>query len=368
MSMMNSNNASTDNANEITYADAGVSTAAGADAVEKIRDAVKSTNRPEVIGSIGGFGGMFSASAFQEMQDPILVSGTDGVGTKLALAQRLEKHSTVGIDLVAMCANDIVVCGAEPLFFLDYIAIGKLEPDFVATIVEGIAEGCKLAGCSLIGGEMAEHPGVMADDDYDLSGFCVGVVDRPLMIGSHLVKEGDTIIGLASSGIHSNGYSLVRRALTDNLSDDELNDLQEDLDGQSIGEALLTPTKIYVKAILSAIKANIGVHACAHITGGGITENLDRALPRGLNAEVNLGSWPTPAIITKVCEAASLSEYEALKTFNMGIGMCIICDSNNVQDVVEHLAMAGETPYVIGRVVAGDDAEAKGRVIYSNLD
>ena len=237
----------------ITYRDAGVDTAAGAEAVERIRDAVRSTYRPEVIGDIGGVGGRFSAAALKGMDDPLLVSGTDGVGTKLRLAQLLGKHDTVGIDLVAMCANDILVSGAEPLFFLDYIAIGKLEPGVVEAIVSGIAEGCRQAGCALVGGEMAEHPGVMADDDYDLSGFCVGAVDRPKLVDGSTVEPGDVVLGLASSGLHSNGFSLVRRALVAGR-EHELEITRVDLGGATLGEALLTPTRIYAKSILALLE------------------------------------------------------------------------------------------------------------------
>ena len=352
----------------ITYEQAGVSTAEGARAVDRIRKAVESTNRPEVIGGIGGFGGLFSAAALKDMEDPILISGTDGVGTKLKLAQRMGKNDTVGIDLVAMCVNDVVVAGAEPLFFLDYIAIGHLESDFVGPIVEGIAEGCKQAGCALVGGEMAEHPGVMDPHDYDLSGFCVGVVDRPKMIGPKNVEEGDLIVGLASSGIHSNGYSLVRAAVLDKIDDDQLRATNEQLGGKSIGEALLEPTRIYVKPLLEALKAGLPIHAAAHITGGGITENLDRALPRGLNAEIKIGSWAEPPIITLVADAAQLTLQEKLKTLNCGIGLALIIPPNALDAVVEHFAMQNETPYVIGKIVKGADPQAKGKVTYVDVE
>ncbi len=349
---------------QITYEQAGVSTSEGAHAVDAIKPLVAATYRDEVIGDLGGFGGLFSAAAFKGMEDPILVSGTDGVGTKLTLAQSLGIHDTVGIDLVAMCVNDIVVSGAEPLFFLDYVSVGKLEHDKMAQIVSGIAEGCKQAGCSLIGGEMAEHPGVMDPDDYDLSGFAVGVVDRPRMIGPECVMSGDVILGLASSGIHSNGFSLVRRAVLEPMirEDDLLEPLPE-LDGMSIGEALLMPTRIYVRSILSALAASLPLHAAAHITGGGITENLNRALPDGLNAEIDLGSWPNVPIIAYVATEAGLSEREMLKTFNCGIGMCLICPPDSVDDMKAHFEQAGEKVFLIGRVVAGD-AGVKGEVVY----
>ena len=255
---------------ELTYKDAGVDIVEGARAVDAIRGLVRSTYTSEVIGDIGGFGGLFSAAALKGMDDPVLVSGTDGVGTKLELAKRLGRFDSIGIDLVAMCANDIVVSGARPLFFLDYLAVGKLESGFAAEVVGGIAEGCRQAGCALIGGEMAEHPGTMAEGDFDLSGFCVGVVDRPRMLGPQRVQAGDIILGLASSGLHSNGYSLVRRALTDGLSQDEL--LSRRLsDGQLLADALLAPTLIYVKPLLQALDSGLRIHAAAHITGGGIS-------------------------------------------------------------------------------------------------
>ncbi|MBQ6453147.1 MAG: phosphoribosylformylglycinamidine cyclo-ligase [Coriobacteriales bacterium] len=351
---------------ELTYKDAGVDTSEGARAVGAIRAAVKSTYRPEVVGDIGGFGGLFSIAAAKDMADPLLVSGTDGVGTKLALAQRLDMHDTVGIDLVAMCANDILACGAEPLFFLDYVAIGKLRAEHVARIVAGIAEGCRQAGCSLIGGEMAEHPGVMDPDDYDLSGFCVGVVDRPKMLDPANVREGDVILGCASTGIHSNGFSLVRRALTDKLTNEQLLAPCDDLDGRSLGEALLAPTRIYVRSVLDVLAAGLPVHSLAHITGGGITENLDRALPAGLDAQVQLGSWPVLPIINKVISAAALSQEQALKTFNMGIGLCVICPPDAAAAIAAKLESAGEKVYTVGRIVASDEGPAaKGKVVYA---
>jgi len=349
---------------ELTYQAAGVDTAEGARAVDAIRGSVRSTYRPEVIGDIGGFGGLFSAAAFKDMEDPILVSGTDGVGTKLALAQRFGRHDTVGIDLVAMCVNDILACGAEPLFFLDYIAIGHIEHDHVAHIVAGIAEGCRQAGCSLVGGEMAEHPGVMAAGDYDLSGFCVGVVDRPKMIGPDGVREGDVIVGLASSGIHSNGYSLVRAALTDTMSDATLLEPREELGGVSVVDALLRPTRIYVRPVLQVLRSGLAVHALAHITGGGITENLDRALPKGLDARVEVDSWEVPPIVQLVCRAAGLKREQALRTFNMGVGMAIICAPEAADQVVAAFEEAGETAFRMGTIVAGAQGEP-GRVVYA---
>ncbi len=344
---------------QITYKDAGVDIDEGARAVQAIRGAVQSTYRKEVIGDIGGFGGLFSAAAFKDMEDPIMVSGTDGVGTKLQLAQMIDRHNSCGIDLVAMCVNDVLACGAEPLFFLDYVAIGKLKADQMAKIVGGIAEGCRQANCSLVGGEIAEHPGVMPADEYDLSGFCVGVVDRPKMIGPELVEEGDVILGLASTGIHSNGFSLVRRAVTEKKSLEELTAPCEELGGTSLMDALLAPTRIYVKSIVNLLKKGLPVHAVAHITGGGITENLDRALPKTLDAQVELGSWPVLPIIDYVIKAAGLSQEQALKTFNMGIGMCVICKPGDAAAIQAELESTGEKVYTVGKVIAGE-----GKVVY----
>ena len=346
-------------AEQITYKDAGVDIDEGARAVDAIRASVKSTYRPEVIGDIGGFGGLFSAAALKQMDDPILVSGTDGVGTKLALAQMAGKHDTVGIDLVAMCVNDVLACGAEPLFFLDYVAIGKLRSDHISQVVGGIAEGCRQAGCALVGGEMAEHPGVMNPDDYDLSGFCVGAVDRPKMLNPENGAEGDVILGLASTGIHSNGFSLVRRAVTEVMDAGELTVERAELDGVSVLDALLAPTRIYVKSILELRREVPQIHAVAHITGGGITENLNRALNDHVDAQVNEGSWTQPPIIDFVVEKAGLSREEALKTFNCGIGMCVICPPEVERAAIEQLESTGEKVFKIGSVIPGD-----GKVVY----
>lgn len=346
-------------AEQITYKDAGVDIDEGARAVDAIRASVKSTYRPEVIGDIGGFGGLFSAAALKQMDDPILVSGTDGVGTKLALAQMAGKHDTVGIDLVAMCVNDVLACGAEPLFFLDYVAIGKLRSDHISQVVGGIAEGCRQAGCALVGGEMAEHPGVMNPDDYDLSGFCVGAVDRPKMLNPENVAEGDVILGLASTGIHSNGFSLVRRAVTEVMDAGELTVERAELDGVSVLDALLAPTRIYVKSILELRREVPQIHAVAHITGGGVTENLNRALNDHVDAQVNEGSWTQPPIIDFVVEKAGLSREEALKTFNCGIGMCVICPPEVERAAIEQLESTGEKVFKIGSVIPGD-----GKVVY----
>lgn len=351
-----------ENQNSVTYAEAGVDIVEGARAVDAIKDTVHSTYRPEVVGDIGGFGGLFSIAAAKDMADPLLVSGTDGVGTKLKVAQRLGVHDTVGIDLVAMCVNDILATGAEPLFFLDYVAVGKLDAEAMAKIVGGIGEGCRQSGCALIGGEMAEHPGVMDPDDYDLSGFCVGLVDRPRMLDPESVREGDVLIGLASSGLHSNGYSLARKVCIEGRTEEELREAREDLGGQSILEVLLTPTRIYVKPVRAVMEqVPGGIRALAHITGGGITENLNRALPAGVNAEVDLGTWPIPPLVRFACEQANLSEAEALKTFNMGLGMVLIVDPAAAEAVEAALAAAGEETYRVGRIVAGE-----GEVQYAN--
>lgn len=351
-----------ENQNSVTYAEAGVDIVEGARAVDAIKDTVHSTYRPEVVGDIGGFGGLFSIAVAKDMVDPLLVSGTDGVGTKLKVAQRLGVHDTVGIDLVAMCVNDILATGAEPLFFLDYVAVGKLDAEAMAKIVGGIGEGCRQSGCALIGGEMAEHPGVMDPDDYDLSGFCVGLVDRPRMLDPESVREGDVLIGLASSGLHSNGYSLARKVCIEGRTEEELREAREDLGGQSILEALLTPTRIYVKPVRAVMEqVPGGIRALAHITGGGITENLNRALPAGVNAEVDLGTWPIPPVVRFACEQANLSEAEALKTFNMGLGMVLIVDPAAAEAVEAALAAAGEETYRVGRIVTGE-----GEVQYAN--
>lgn len=351
------------NRQPITYAEAGVDTAEGARAVEAMRAAVRSTYRPEVIGDIGGFGGLFSIGAAKSMEDPVLVSGSDGVGTKLVLAQMLGVHDTVGIDLVAMCANDVLVTGAEPLFFLDYIAIGKVEADLVASIVAGIATGCRLAGCALVGGETAEHPGVMEPSDYDLSGFCVGLVDRAKSIDGSALEAGDTILGLASSGLHSNGYSLVRRALVEGREGELLkaHPALTAADGAavSLGDALLAPTRIYAAAVKALLASGVQVKAMAHITGGGVTENLDRCLRDDVDALVTRGSWPVPPVITLACEAAGLDENESYKTFNMGIGYAVIVAPEDAARASEVLEAAGESVYTIGEVVPGT-----GKVVY----
>jgi len=353
-----------DQSRHVTYADAGVDVDEGARAVDAIKSAVAATNRPEVIGGLGGFGSCFSMRSFKDMEDPILVSGTDGVGTKLAIAQLLDRHDTVGEDLVAMCVDDVVPIGAEPLFFLDYVAIGKLRAEHVAQIVKGIAEGCRKSGCALVGGEMAEHPGVMNPDDYDLAGFVVGVVDRPKMIGPDKVHVGDVILGLPSSGIHSNGYSLVRKVAIEGKTADELERPLEELGGESLADALMRPTTIYAGGLVAALRDGAPIHAMAHITGGGITENLNRALPADVDAVVDRGgdkgpAWDVPPVIDYCVKAAGLTPDEAYKTFNMGVGMSILCDQDDVDEVCEKLADQGFSPFVMGECVSGE-----GKVTY----
>lgn len=364
-----------DTSKHVTYEDAGVDTAEGARAVDAIKQMVAETNRPEVVGGIGGFGGLFSAAALKDMEDPILISGTDGVGTKLVLAQLLDRHETVGQDLVAMCVNDILASGAEPLFFLDYVAIGHIEASQMAKIVKGVADGCKLAGCALVGGEMAEHPGVMRPDDYDLAGFAVGVVDRPKMIDPANVQAGDVILGLPSTGVHSNGYSLVRKVIgVDGMVPGtpeaeakraELEVVREDLGGVSLADALLAPTRIYVKPVLELLRCGAPVHALAHITGGGITENLDRALPKNVDALVSRDGdkmgWSVPPVITYISQQAQLAPNEACKTFNMGVGLCIICAPEDEANIVAALENMGERPFRVGTCIEGS-----GKVVYTD--
>ena len=364
----------------ISYAEAGVDVDEGARAVEAIKADVASTRRPEVIGGLGGFGCLFSAANLKDMEDPVLVSGTDGVGTKLALAQLLGRNQTVGQDLVAMCVDDIAPVGAEPLFFLDYIAIGKLEAGRVEEVISGIADGCRMSGCALIGGEMAEHPVVMKKWDYDLAGFAVGVVDRPRMLGPELVREGDVVLGLPSSGIHSNGYSLVRRLLgTDGLEPGtpeaeakvaELSEPLDELGGESLADAVMRPTTIYAKTIVDVLAEGTPIHAMAHITGGGITENLNRSIPAGLAAQIWRGDeaaggaenfedgcgnpvWDVPPVIRYMVRAANLTPAEAYKTFNMGMGMAVICAAEDEEAVVKSFASHGYDAFRAGTIIAG---------------
>ena len=333
---------------EDAYQRSGVNIAAGDDAVSLIKSLAATTNRPEVLEGIGGFAGAFSAR-FEGMKDPVLVSGTDGVGTKLLIAQTLGKHDTIGIDAVAMVVDDIVCSGAEPVFLLDYIACGKLVPERIAEIVSGIAKGCGIAGCALLGGETAEHPGAMDPDAYDLATFAVGVAEREAMLGPHRVREGDAIIGLESSGLHSNGYSLVRKIILDR-------DLSLDATvpgtAATLGEELLRPCRIHAPAVLAAARAT-EVHAAAHVTGGGIEGNLARVLPDGLAAHVHLGSWQRLPIFTYMGETGGLTETEMRKVFNLGLGMAIFLPSGSAAATCEILRKKGERATVIGEVVRG---------------
>jgi len=334
-----------------SYRDAGVDIGAGDKAVEMIRERARAT-RPEVLGDIGGFAGAFSAR-FEGIEDPVLVSGADGVGTKLLIAQTLDRHDTVGFDLVAMVVDDIVCQGAEPLFLLDYIACGKLVPDRIADIVAGIAEACRSSGCALLGGETAEHPGVMDADHYDLAAFAVGVVARDRMLGAHRVQAGDVLIGLGSSGLHSNGYSLVRKIILDHDLD-----LRMRVPGcdSSLGEELLTPTRIHAPAVLTAMEA-ADVHAAAHITGGGIAGNLARAIPSQLGARLSRSAWSEPPIFAFLAETGGIAEDEMDRVFNRGLGMAITVGAGSVESALAALRAHGETATVVGEIVEAGGVE-----------
>ncbi|MDP4552130.1 phosphoribosylformylglycinamidine cyclo-ligase [Alkalihalobacillus macyae] len=338
------------------YKQAGVNIEAGYEAVDRIKPHVKKTMRPGVMGGLGGFGGMFDLSELP-YEKPVLVSGTDGVGTKLMLAIQMDQHDTIGIDCVAMCVNDVVAQGAEPLYFLDYIATGKLAPERIEAIVKGVAEGCSQAGCALIGGETAEMPDMYKENDYDLAGFTVGAVEKSQLITSDNVKEGDVLVGLASNGIHSNGFSLVRKVL---LKDNDL-DLQTSYEalGTTLGDALLAPTRIYVKPVLNALKTQ-SIHGIAHITGGGFEENIPRMLPEGLAAQIDYGSWPIPAIFDLIESKGSLARKEMFTTFNMGIGMVLAVPGDEAVSVMKQLEADGEKAFMIGRVVKGEGIEFGG--------
>lgn len=333
------------------YKNAGVDIEAGYKSVELMKEHVKATMRPEVLGGLGGFSGAFSLKAIKDMEDPVLLSGTDGCGTKVKLAFLLDKHDTIGIDAVAMCVNDVACAGGEPLFFLDYIACGKNYPEKIAEIVKGVAEGCKQAGAALIGGETAEHPGLMPQDEYDLAGFAVGVVDRKDLITGETIKPGDTLIGLASSGVHSNGFSLVRKVFR--MSEEALNTYYDAL-GATLGETLITPTRIYVKAMKSVKEAGVTVKGCSHITGGGFYENIPRMLPDGVRAVVKKDSYPVLPIFKMLQEEGNITEEMMYNTFNMGLGMVLAVDPADVDKTMEALKAAGETPYVVGSVEAGE--------------
>ena len=333
------------------YKKAGVDIEAGYKSVELMKEHVKKTMREEVLGGIGGFSGAFSMDKFKGMEHPTLVSGTDGVGTKLKLAFIMDKHDTVGIDCVAMCVNDIACAGGEPLFFLDYIACGKNYPEKIASIVKGVADGCIQSDAALIGGETAEMPGFYQEDEYDLAGFAVGVVDQKDLITGANIKAGDTLVGIASSGVHSNGFSLVRSVFK--MDKETLDTYHEEL-GKTLGEALLAPTKIYVKTMKSIKKAGVTVKGCSHITGGGFYENVPRMLPEGAHAVIEKNSYEVPAIFRMLQKEGDIEEHMMYNTFNMGIGLVLAIDPKDVDTVLEAVKAAGETPYVIGHIEAGE--------------
>jgi phosphoribosylformylglycinamidine cyclo-ligase len=333
------------------YRKSGVDIEAGYESVELMKQFVKRTLRPEVLGGIGGFSGAFSLAGIKDMEDPVLLSGTDGVGTKLKIAFLLDRHDTIGIDCVAMCVNDVACAGGEPLFFLDYIACGKNVPEKIATIVSGVAEGCVQVGCALVGGETAEHPGLMPEDEYDLAGFSVGACDRKDLITGEELKPGDVLIGIASSGVHSNGFSLVRNIFE--MSKENLTRYYPEL-GATLGEVLLAPTRIYVKALKSAKEAGVRIHACSHITGGGFYENVPRMLKDGIRAVVKKDSYEVPAIFRLMAEKGEVSEHVMYNTFNMGVGMMVAVNPADVEKTLRAFEAAGETCFVIGECKAGE--------------
>ena len=333
------------------YKNAGVDIEAGYKSVELMKEHIKKTMRPEVLTNIGGFSGAFSMDAFKNMEKPTLVSGTDGVGTKLKLAFIMDKHDTVGIDCVAMCVNDIACAGGEPLFFLDYIACGKNYPEKIAEIVKGVAAGCEQSNAALIGGETAEMPGFYPEDEYDLAGFAVGVVDEKDLITGKELKDGDVLVGMASSGVHSNGFSLVRKVF--DMTKESLDTYYDEL-GKTLGETLIAPTKIYVKALRSVKEAGVRIKGCSHITGGGFYENVPRMLKDGVCAVIEKDSYPIPPIFILMAKKGEIDEKMMYNTYNMGIGMVMAVDAADVEKTMEAVKAAGETPYVIGRIEAGD--------------
>ena len=333
------------------YKNAGVDIEAGYQSVELMKKYVKETMRPEVMGGLGGFSGAFSMEAIKGMEKPVLLSGTDGVGTKIKLAFLMDKHDTVGIDCVAMCVNDVACAGGEPLFFLDYIACGKNYPEKIATIVKGVAEGCKMSGAALVGGETAEHPGLMPEDEYDLAGFAVGIVDeKDLITGAH-IKPGDVLVGIASSGVHSNGFSLVRKVFE--MTKESLDTYYDEL-GKTLGEALIEPTRIYVKAMKAIKDAGVVVKGCSHITGGGFYENIPRMLPDGIRAVVEKDSYEIPAIFKLLQKTGNIADEMMYNTYNMGLGMVLALDGADVDKAMEAIKSAGDTPYIVGKCEAGE--------------
>jgi phosphoribosylformylglycinamidine cyclo-ligase len=335
------------------YKKSGVDIEAGYKSVELMKKFVQGTMRPEVLGGLGGFSGAFSLNSFKEMEEPTLLSGTDGVGTKLKLAFIMDKHDTVGIDCVAMCVNDVACAGGEPLFFLDYIACGKNYPEKIATIVSGVADGCKQSGAALIGGETAEMPGFYPEDEYDLAGFAVGIVDKKDLITGENLAAGDVLIGMASTGVHSNGFSLVRKVFEKELTKEGLNTYYDEL-GKTLGEALIAPTRIYVKALKNVKEAGVKVKACSHITGGGFYENVPRMLKDGTRAVIKKDSYPVPPIFKMLAEKGQIEEQMMYNTYNMGIGMIVAVDPADVETAMEAMRKAGDTPYVIGSIEAGE--------------
>ncbi len=333
------------------YKSSGVDIEAGYKSVELMKQYVKTTMRPEVLGGLGGFSGAFSLEKIKDMEKPTLVSGTDGVGTKIKLAFLLDKHDTIGIDCVAMCVNDIACAGGEPLFFLDYIACGKNIPEKIAEIVKGVSAGCVQSEAALIGGETAEHPGLMPEDEYDLAGFAVGVVDEKDLITGENLKPGDVLIGMASSGVHSNGFSLVRKVF--DMTVESLNTYYDEL-GATLGETLLAPTRIYVKALKAVKEAGVTVKACSHITGGGFYENVPRMLKEGTHAVINKNSYPIPPIFTLMAKKGNIEEHMMYNTYNMGLGMIVAVDPADVDKTMEAMKAAGDTPYVVGTIEAGE--------------
>jgi phosphoribosylformylglycinamidine cyclo-ligase len=333
------------------YKKAGVDIEAGYKSVELMKEHVKKTMRPEVLGGLGGFAGAFDLSGIKNMEEPVLLSGTDGCGTKVKLAFVMDKHDTIGIDAVAMCVNDIACSGGEPLFFLDYIACGKNYPEKIASIVSGVAEGCLQSECALVGGETAEHPGLMPENDYDLAGFAVGVVDKKDIIDGSTIKSGDTLIGIASSGVHSNGFSLVRKVFE--MTKESLDTYYDEL-GKTLGEALIEPTRIYVKALKNVKNAGVRIKGCSHITGGGFFENVPRMLPENVRAVIKKDSYPVPALFDLIQKNGNIEEHMMYNTFNMGLGMVIAVNPKDVETTMKAIEDAGDKCYVVGNIVEGD--------------